>query len=166
MDKKQRLIGIDLLRGLAIYAVVILHSNEVILVEPIGWAAILQFSSFAVPFFLATSFYLIINNIFIIPSQFQWKSRLTRLLIPYGIWSLVYLLQKSIKYLLKHENDQLVHLFQDPVLSICFGGCAFHLYFIPLLISGTLLVKFAYPLFKTQFMLQTLLVLFLSSTII
>lgn len=166
MDKKQRLTGIDLLRGLAIYGVVILHSDEGVLVKPTGWTVISQFSSFAVPFFLATSFYLIINKISLSRSQFNWKSRLTRLLIPYGIWSLVYLGQKSIKYLLKHENDKLAHLFQDPVSIIFFGGSAFHLYFIPLLFSGTLLVKFAYPLLKKQFMLQVLILLFMSSTII
>lgn len=166
MDKKQRLTGIDLLRGLAIYAVVILHSDEGILFEPIGWAAILQFSSFAVPFFLATSFYLIFNKISISGSQFTWKSRLTRLLIPYGIWSLVYIIQKSIKYLVKHENDKLVHLFQDPVSMIFFGGAAFHLYFLPLLLSGTLLIKFAYSLFQKRFMLQNLMIFFLISTIV
>lgn len=164
MDKKQRLIGIDLLRGLAIYAVVILHSDEGILVKPIGWTAILQFSGFAVPFFLATSFYLIINKLSFSRSQFPWKSRLTRLLIPFGIWSLVYLLQKTIKYLLKHENDKLVHLFQDPVSIIFFGGSAFHLYFLPLLFSGTVLVTLLYSLLKKQFNLQTIVICFLAST--
>lgn len=166
MDKKQRLTGIDLLRGLAIYAVVILHSDEGISIKPTGWTAISQFSNFAVPFFLATSFYLIINKLSSSRSQISWKARITRLLIPYGIWSLIYLLHKIIKYLLKHENDKLIHLFQDPVSIIFFGGSAFHLYFIPLLLSGTLLVHFAYPLLKKQFNVQTLIVFLLTSTLL
>lgn len=166
MVKKQRLTGIDLLRGLAIYAVVILHSDEGILVKPMGWAAILQFSSFAVPFFLATSFYLIINKLYVSGSQFPWKTRLTRLLIPYGFWSFVYLLQKSIKYLSKHEIDKLIHLFQDPVSLIFFGGSAFHLYFLPLLLSGTVLIKTVEFLIKRNFKLTTLILGLLVSTFI
>lgn len=166
MGKKQRLIGIDLLRGIAIYAVVILHSDEGILVEPMGWAAILQFSGFAVPFFLATSFYLIVNKLYVSGSQFPWKSRLTRLLIPYGFWSLIYLLQKSLKYLSKHETDKLIHLFQDPVSLIFFGGSAFHLYFLPLLLSGTVLIKSVDFLIKRNYKLTTLILGFLISTFI
>lgn len=164
MGKKQRLTGIDLLRSLAIYAVVILHSDEGILVKPMGWTAISQFSGFAVPFFLATSFYLIINKLYISGSHYPWKTRLTRLLIPYGFWSLVYLLQKSIRYLLKHENDKLIHLFQDPVSIIFFGGSAFHLYFIPLLLSGTLLIKSVDFLIKRLVKPSTIIVALLVST--
>ena len=166
MGKIQRLTGIDLLRGLAIYAVVILHSDEGILVKPMGWTAISQFSGFAVPFFLATSFYLIIKKLYISGSHYPWKTRLTRLLIPYGFWSLVYLLQKSIRYLSKNETDKLIHLFQDPVSIIFFGGAAFHLYFIPLLLSGTLLIKSVDFLIKRLVKPSTIIIALLVSTFV
>lgn len=163
MDKKQKLVGIDLVRGLAIYAVVILHSDEGILVPPVGWSAIAQFSSFAVPFFLATSFYLVVNKIYTSGTQNSWKSRLKRLLIPYLFWSAVYLFQKSIKYLIKSDFNQLSHVFSDPVALIFFGDAAIHLYFLPLLFAGTIfIVKFAHGLIKKQNFFSLVLLLIAS----
>lgn len=159
MKKKSRAAGIDLFRGLAIYAVVILHSDEGISVLPPVWKEILQFAGFAVPFFLATSFYLAINKLYISGGQYPLKTRLIRLLIPYGFWSCIYLLYKGTKYLMDRDLDKLNKLFHDPLSIFFFGGAAFHLYFLPLLISGTLLIKFSEYLIKKQLHLKTLLFL-------
>lgn len=162
MEKKQKLVGIDLVRGLAIYAVVILHSDEGILVPPVGWNAIAQFSSFAVPFFLATSFYLVVNKIYT-SGQNSWKSRLRRLLIPYLFWSGVYLLQKSLKYLIKTDFNQLSQVFHDPVALIFFGDAAIHLYFLPLLFAGTVfIIKVDHSLIKNQSLFSLVLLLIAS----
>lgn len=166
MDKKSRLIGIDLLRGIATYAVIILHSDEGIVVKPLGWTAIAQFSSFAVPFFLATSFYLAIDRLYISDHPHNLKLRLTRLLIPYGFWSAVYLLQKIIKYAIKNDFDKLLDLFQDPVALIFFGGAAFHLYFLPLLLIGTIANQWIGRLIKKKININYIVLLSTLSLIV
>jgi peptidoglycan/LPS O-acetylase OafA/YrhL len=141
MERKQRLIGIDLFRGLAILAVAILHIDDGIQVFPTGWQQITNFALFAVPFFLALSCYLAIEKLYLSPQPYPLRGRLTRLLVPYLCWTGVYLLYKSIKYGMAGDVSKLVNLFTDPLALICFGGAAFHLYFLPLLAIGTVLIK-------------------------
>ena len=165
MEKKPRLIGIDLLRGIATFAVTILHSDEGLTVVPPGWGAIVEFSSFAVPFFLATSFYLAIDRLYVSDRQSNLRSRLTRLLIPYGFWSGAYLLQKIAKYAIKNDFDKLLDLLQDPVALIFFGGAAFHLYFIPLLLAGIFANQWAERLIKNKINFQYIVLLGIASLI-
>lgn len=151
MIKKTRLIGLDLFRGVAVYAVIVLHSDETVSISPWGWPFILEFSKFAVPFFLAAAFYLNFQKIYSQPATpFPLASRSLRLLIPYGIWSLVYLLYKAAKYILEGDASKISSLFQDPFSIIFTGGAAFHLYFLPLLVAGSILVKVMYPLAHRQ----------------
>jgi peptidoglycan/LPS O-acetylase OafA/YrhL len=158
-EQKQRINGIDLLRGFAVYAVVILHSDEGITSLPPGWSEILHFSSFAVPFFLATSFYLGANRLYQTKERISLKARFLRLLIPYGFWTVFYLLYRALKYAIANEPEKLKHLFADPLSIIFFGGSAFHLYFLPLLFAGTLLIKFLeFPVRKQLSFLQLLLI--------
>jgi surface polysaccharide O-acyltransferase-like enzyme len=141
MNKQRRLLGIDLFRGLAIYGVVILHTDEGLEVWPPAWSWIVQFSGFAVPFFLATAFYLTFSKLYVSKEKFALKERLTRLLVPYLFWSVLYVAYKVLKYLVQNETDSVIKLFQDPVGIIFCGGAAFQLYFLPLLALGTVLVK-------------------------
>jgi peptidoglycan/LPS O-acetylase OafA/YrhL len=141
MERKQRLIGIDLFRGLAILAVAILHIDGGIQVFPTGWQQITNFALFAVPFFLALSFYLAIEKLYLSPQPYPLSVRLNRLLVPYLCWTGVYLLYKIVKYGMAGDVSKLVNLFTDPLALICFGGAAFHLYFLPLLAIGTVLIK-------------------------
>lgn len=141
MGGKPRLTGIDFFRGVAVFAVVLLHSDEGITVVPPLWTPILEFSAFAVPFFLAVSFYLAINKIYVTVGKYDLQSRLIRLLYPYLTWTLMYLGYKVFKYLIQNESENIAKLIQDPVSILFFGGAAFHLYFLPLLASGTLIVK-------------------------
>jgi len=144
MDRQLRLIGIDLFRGLAILAVAILHVVDRGSIESIaGWQQITNFALFAVPFFLALSFYLAIDKLSVSPKPFPLRSRLTRLLIPYSIWSAFYLVYKVVKYSTAGEFSKLTNFVSDPLSLICFGGSAFHLYFLPLLAIGTVLIKFS-----------------------
>lgn len=164
MLKQQRLTGIDLFRGIAVYAVIILHSDEGIPVLPAGWAWVLQFSYFAVPFFLATSFYLAIAKVYA-SGKFQLSTRLQRLLIPYAFWTLFYLCYKAAKYWVDNSPERLYGLFQDPFALIFCGGAAFHLYFLPLLITGTVLIKFVELWNKNKIDLKVLIFVFVVSLI-
>ena len=142
MKEPQRLTGIDVFRGLAMYAVIIVHIDEGVKVFPPGWLSITNFASFSVPFFLATAFYLAINKLYTSGGRYPLKSRLLRLLIPYGIWSVLYLLYKAAKYIATGGQDRLLQLFQDPLSLVFFGDASYHLYFLPLLAMGTVLIKF------------------------
>lgn len=142
MDRQQRLIGIDLFRGLAVLAVAILHVVDGGSIDSIaGWRQITDFALFAVPFFLALSFHLAIEKLYLSPQPYPLRVRLTRLLVPYVFWSAAYLIYKLAKYGAAGETSKLVNLFADPLSSICFGGTAFHLYFLPLIAVGTVLIK-------------------------
>jgi peptidoglycan/LPS O-acetylase OafA/YrhL len=142
MDRQQRLIGIDLFRGLAVLAVAILHVVDGGSIDSIaGWRQITDFAMFAVPFFLALSFYLAIEKLYLAPQPYPLGARLTRLLLPYVCWSAAYLIYKLVKYGAAGEASKLVNLFADPLALLCFGGAAFHLYFLPLIAVGTVQIK-------------------------
>lgn len=163
MSGKNRLTGIDLLRGLAIYAVIILHMDEPLTVYPYGWATILEFSKFAVPFFLSASFYLSFLKFYSSQKPFKFQARAIRLLVPYGIWSSLYLAYKGLKYIADGETDQIATLLQDPIGLIFCGGAAFHLYFLPLLMIGTVLVQILHFLPKRDINIYLLIGLFIIS---
>jgi len=166
MEPQQRLIGIDAFRVLAIYAVIIVHIDEGIKNIPPGWFNIINFASFCVPFFLATAFYLAISKLYASQKTYPLRSRLTRLLIPYGFWSIFYLLYKAAKYLVVGETSRLVELLRDPLSLIFLGGVSFHLYFLPLLATGTLLLKLVEILVKIKFSLRAITFIALISLLI
>ena len=93
----QRLFGVDLLRGIAAYAVVFVHSGDETLGLPISQNAIALRMDFyfAVPFFLATSFYFLTSRNDIDISKRFWCSRVERILISYAVWSLIYVAFRS-----------------------------------------------------------------------
>ncbi len=141
----QRLLGVDLLRGIAAYAVVFVHSGDESLGLPISQAAISlrMFFYFAVPFFLATSFYFLTSKPEIDTSWHFWRSRIDRILIPYVVWSIIYLIFRSIFFFQSHQMDRLQDLLRDPLAIFFFGGASYQLYFLPLLFVGNFLVIIA-----------------------
>jgi surface polysaccharide O-acyltransferase-like enzyme len=141
---RPRLMGLDLLRGLAMVAVILLHADEWGGVEklPGSWPTWVELSNFAVPFFLAASFYLSVSKLIASPQQpFPLRTRLSRLMIPYVSWTVIYLVYKIIRYGLLGKLSLLQSLASDPILIIFVGGAGFHLYFLPLLMTGTALLK-------------------------
>lgn len=166
MTQKLRLTGIDLFRCLAIYGVILLHSDEGMTNYPVGWKEILHFSSFAVPFFLATSFYLTFNKVYKTGGQYLLKDRLARLLVPYFVWTGLYIGYKVLKHLLQNELDSLSQVFRDPVGLILFGGAAFQLYFLPLLVAGTILIKPLSLFIRKQVNNRLLIALLVASLIV
>ncbi|MGD1919993.1 MAG: acyltransferase family protein [Pleurocapsa sp.] len=139
MTVKQRLWGIDLVRGIAIFGEIILHSDLGETDVSWTWLFIRDLFAFAVPFFLATSFYLTVSKSK--KQKLNFQLRLKRLLIPYFVWTLIYLVYKFSKYIVNGEFSRLNELWQDPFKIIFCGGAAFHLYFLPLLIFGILIIK-------------------------
>lgn len=152
MERKRRLLGIDLCRGLAAFAVIVVHSGDETWRVPVSYWA-LQFRLFfyfAVPFFLAVSFFFTTQNFSKnIDLQFV-KTKFKRILIPYAVWSIFYLVFGTIFSLLTHQSDRLNELLQDPFSIIFFGGASYHLYFLPLLFSGILLLFLIKNLVKRQ----------------
>lgn len=150
---KTRLVGIDLFRTTAALAVIVVHASGLILYSdetPIQidhlLPILMQFCRFAVPFFLAASFYFMVGKLLSAPERFETKtflrSRVTRLLVPYALWSTLYVLVRLVKAIKSPEGTALLR--QDPIFLIFLGGAAIHLYFLPLLFTGSLLI----PLLK------------------
>ncbi|MEM6611738.1 MAG: acyltransferase [Cyanobacteria bacterium P01_C01_bin.72] len=139
-QQRPRLTGIDLFRGLAIFAVILLHSDEGVTVTSGSWHYLLNFAKFAVPFFLATSFWLAVGKLLCSP-QYLLPQRIIKLIRSYLLWTGVYLLYRVGKYLFLSDVEQLQRL-QAKLWGIIFTGDAFfHLYFMPLLILGMILIS-------------------------
>ncbi|MEL6500838.1 MAG: acyltransferase family protein [Cyanobacteria bacterium J06623_1] len=139
-QQQPRLTGIDLFRGVAIFAVILLHSDEGVTVTSGSWRYLLNFAKFAVPFFLATSFWLAIGKLLQSP-RYPLQQRILKLIRSYLLWTGVYLLYRVGKYLLLADAEQLQRL-QANLWGIIFTGDAFfHLYFMPLLILGIILLS-------------------------
>ncbi len=139
--QKQRLLGIELCRGLSTYAVILVHSGDETWGLPIDTSAIVfrQYFYFAVPFFLATAFYFMSSRRNSNPRAF-WHSRVARILVPYIVWSGLFLASRITVFKLANKPDRLQELLQDPLAIVFFGGASYQLYFLPLLLAGTTLV--------------------------
>jgi peptidoglycan/LPS O-acetylase OafA/YrhL len=151
MKIERRLLGIDLCRGIAAYAVILVHCGDEtwgIPVDPLA-AEFRHFFYFAVPFFLATSFYFTTCKPKINVSQQFWLSRIERTLIPYIVWSLLYLIFKIIIFSATNQTETIKSLLQDPLAIVFFGGISYHLYFLPLLFTGYF-VLFLGKILKTR----------------
>ncbi|WP_289501180.1 acyltransferase [Gloeocapsopsis sp. IPPAS B-1203] len=168
MNQKKRLLGIDLCRGIAAYAVILVHSGDETWGVPVDpWADYFRLSFyFAVPFFLITSFYFIAckpNTGF---SPNFWKSRLERLVIPYLIWSLIYLVLRLVFFWKANQSERLNQLTQDPLSLVFFGGTSFHLYFLPLLFVGSFLIFFIKYFLNQPFKTKQLIIFSILSIIV
>lgn len=168
MSKKQRLLGIDLCRGIAAYAVVLVHSGDHTWgLEVDKWATSFRLIFyFAVPFFLASSFYFMTRKRKIHFSVDFWRSRFERIVIPYVIWSAVYLILRVIFLSISNQSDRLSNFLQDPLSIVFFGGSSYHLYFIPLLLVGTSLILFSDYFASRQFKLRLLILFSIASIIL
>ena len=164
---KTRLLGIDLFRGIAAYAVILVHSGDATWGLPINQAAenFRLLFYFAVPFFIAVSFYLMVNRPHISISRKFWRSRIERILIPYGIWTILYFVLKLALFPLTNQTNQVNSFLQDPWGIIFFGGISYHLYFLPLIFVGSSLVILARYLQKNSVDFKNLCLLFIFSLI-
>lgn len=142
MSKATRLVGIDLCRGLAAFAVILVHSGDETWGLPISSQAI-QFRSlfyYAVPFFLAASFYFGTKKSSLKINRKFWLKKLQRIIVPYFLWSTFYVFFKIVVFALSQDRAHLQELLADPIAIVFFGAASYHLYFIPLLLAGTILL--------------------------
>lgn len=167
MENKRRLLGIDLCRGLAAFAVIVVHSGDETWGVPVSYWA-LQFRLFfyfAVPFFLAVSFFFTTQNLSKNISFQFWKTKFQRIIIPYVVWSIFYLVFGTTFSLITHQSDRINAWREDPISIIFFGSASYHLYFLPLLFSGTLLVFLLTNLIKRRNGIKIIVVLSIVSII-
>ena len=169
MNETHRASGIDLCRGLAAFAVILVHSGDETWGVPISDRAI-QFRHlfyFAVPFFLAASFYFSTKKTPLKIDRAFWQKKLQRIVLPYLLWSLLYIVAKLAIALLTKETEQMQQLLADPVAIIFMGAASYHLYFMPLLIAGMMLLYLAnylnqikYPIFLLSFLATVSILLY------
>lgn len=140
--KKAKLLGVEFGRGLSTYAVVLVHSGDETWGIPIDSVAIAfrHFFYFAVPFFMATAFYFMTGKPDVAYTPRFWKSRLDRIVVPYAVWSIIFFISRLLIFTLTNKTEQLQKLVQDPLSIMFLGAASYHLYFLPLLLTGTLLV--------------------------
>lgn len=159
--KSTRMLGFELFRGIAAYGVILIHAHSLTLTTvPPGTTllALVQLSRFAVPYFLVTSLYfLTLKYRWNRQQAFNLKSKLHRLVIPYCVWSLIYLSFRAIKA--ATVQGGVSKLFQDPAAIAFLGSASVHLYFIPLLLLGCALNLVAVGLIRLRFKLPELIVL-------
>lgn len=142
MSQETRLPGIELCRGLAAFAVILVHSGDETWGVPISNQAI-QFRHlfyYAVPFFLAVSFYFSTRRLHLNLDRSFWQKKLQRIIIPYLLWSAFYVISKTAIFTLANQTEPLQKLLSDPLAIIFLGAASYHLYFIPLLFAGTFLL--------------------------
>lgn len=153
MSETSRAAGIDLCRGLAAFAVILVHSGDETWGVPISDRAI-QFRHlfyFAVPFFLAASFYFSTKRTPLKINRAFWQKKIQRIVVPYLLWSLLYVVVKLAIAFLTQETAQIPQLLADPVAIVFLGGASYHLYFMPLLIAGTTLLYLANYLSQVKY---------------
>lgn len=122
---------LDIARLLAALGVVWIHAcQHPAMVSQAAWGR------FAVPFFAATAAYLAVGSL-LKCDQLGWRefatSRLTRLYIPFIIWSGIYLTFKLVKAICLPTAEN-----QFPGWELLLFGGAYHLWFIPFLLFASL----------------------------
>ncbi|MGF1523914.1 MAG: acyltransferase family protein [Leptolyngbyaceae cyanobacterium] len=140
--KKQRLLGVELMRGVAAFAVVLSHSGDATWGElSRGVIGLRALFSFHVPFFLAISFYFLAQKFLNTPQSAPFSNdlrpRLQRILLPYATWTLIYLAFRSVFFFMEGKSERLLKLYGDFASTLFLGGASYHLYFLPLLFVGT-----------------------------
>lgn len=153
MSETHRAAGIDLCRGLAAFAVILVHSGDETWGVPISDRAI-QFRYlfyFAVPFFLAASFFFSTKRTPLKIDRVFWQKKFQRIVLPYLCWSLLYVVTKLAIAFVTQETAQMRQLVADPVAVIFMGAASYHLYFLPLLLVGMTLLYLANYLSQVKY---------------
>jgi peptidoglycan/LPS O-acetylase OafA/YrhL len=139
MVKEGRRLGLDLAKGFAAYGVVVIHSLGG---RPRAEATeqfVGMFLGFAVPYFLAVSLFLTAGKLLESGTRGFLRGRVDRLIVPYLVWTLIFVLARSLLYAATGRADDLRTLWRSPLPLIFLGESSAQLYFIPLLFTGEVL---------------------------
>jgi fucose 4-O-acetylase-like acetyltransferase len=162
MEDRSRQWGIDLARVISTYGVVFVHSGGYAPSDNLANQTQALFE-FAVPFFLAASFYLLSSSKKESNFRKLMLSRTKRLIIPYLAWSIIYIIARVIKAFINHKFGDVETLFSDPFSILFCGSAAAQLYFLPLLFTGNLIAAAIDKLDKFEMNFKTSLLLFVLS---
>lgn len=138
MSTITRRSGPDLLRVLCFLAVVTIHVSSVGAFKDNSTAFVFdQVARFAVPcFFMLSGYFWHPGELFLYPRRVIWRS-ICRILPPFVLWLVLYLLAGWSGLLGSHYVD--ISLARA-VTSLWTGGAGYHLWFLPALVVGTLMV--------------------------
>ncbi|OCT11906.1 hypothetical protein A8709_29015 [Paenibacillus pectinilyticus] len=147
MSPKPKLTEIDIVRAIAIFAVLLIHSTSGATQLPIGTASQTLFfilnkaSLFTVPLFIWISglvlFYSYYDRWEPGMTYVFWMKRLQKILIPYMLWSIFYYMYNQIMF---HGT---VHIDMFYLLKLLLSGNAsYHLYYIVIIVQFYVLFPF------------------------
>jgi peptidoglycan/LPS O-acetylase OafA/YrhL len=121
-----RNISVDAAKLLAAFGVVMIH-----LAPSTPAAELLSriFLSFAVPYFLTIALYFFIEKACRMERLKIVELNLDRILVPYAVWTIIYLAFRLIKYQVQHKPFSL-----DIVPEFFYGSSGVQMYFLPLLL--------------------------------
>ncbi len=148
---RPRLAGFELMRGVAAFAVILMHAGLVVhnRCTPVAGRA-RDLGHFAVPFFLLTAFFFALRSedLTALPWR-DWLRRIARrLLVPFAVWSTFYFSLRLAVLWKEHRLGEMAAKMGQPEAFILSGGTSLVLYFIPLLIVGLLLCRVGEPLWQ------------------
>jgi surface polysaccharide O-acyltransferase-like enzyme len=164
-----RIAGIDVIRILAILAVIFLHAKPFMSTHYADTTysllrdLIVQFARFAVPFFFVAAGYFLRRRLTTSPESaaMAWPY-IRRIGALYLIWSAVYLLfpsdwmrlliEGNLKPFYWHLANSLITLANDPIVFI-FTSTSVHLWFLPALIFAVSVLALAVRYRASQFFL-------------
>lgn len=128
--------GIALMRGLAAFGVVFIHSGLVFRGKVTPGVTLIQnvFSAFAVPFFIAAAIYFAAREIKDRPNSLWFNRRFTRLIWPYALWTVLYGGARLLQDRLSHHPE--TQALPDLLSALLFGTTGVALYFLPLILVG------------------------------
>ncbi|WP_434578077.1 acyltransferase [Thermoanaerobacterium thermosaccharolyticum] len=146
---KSRIDEIDVLKGISIIAVLIIHTTGIAVsdldkssLSYIVFAVLNRFSQFAVPAFIFASSMLLMYNY---GDSNDWKlfykKRFKNVLLPYIVWTMIYGIYLYVIY-----NEPLKSILT--VENLFLGGMFYHLYFIVIIVQLYLLFPILLYIYK------------------
>jgi len=153
--------GLDIGRLIAAFGVLTVHLGPK---EPQIDQLLLALSAYRIPFFLLASSFLFAGKVHDRATASFWKKGYLNLLIPYLIWTLIYVGFRIFKHI--GDSAYLAELLANPLEILFCGNAAIHLYYIPLLLLELCALTAIGIILRSRLQSLTLLIgLFLLSTI-